>query len=610
MRTENPDLPKICVDDFVEPTARDADSLLAQGKRLISSGNSSEAISIFKKLLDSAPGNYEAILILTGLYLDSDLVHKAAETIALGLEHFPLDTMVLNVSAKVMVKAGMYLDAFKCIKLVLNKESENRLALRILAEIYLAMKEWGNAIDVLLRLHEKNPDDIFTLIGLGIAHLRLSNYEHAREKLEQVLEKQPDNVVVLINLGVALRCLRFYQQAENVLKKALDLNPENSKILAALSTLYIDWHKMDQGLVYANLAIKSAYGEPEILVACAYAQMKCANFEKALDLYSRTLEIEPENHEAALGKASIFLINGQLKEGWEYYAHRHSLMNSFPDGSWPVWNGEGVNGKKIFVRSEQGIGDTIQFCRFLPLLKKIGVKKIIFECSPKLLRLMKCFENIAAICASGTLSLKEKDVDYQIALMDLPRLFDINSITDIPSNCPYIYIKSNEKSEWRKRLFNCKRLKVGLVWAGNPRHADDHNRSIPAKAFSSLSSLKDDIQFYSLQVGQSSKEHSYLRKELGIIDLSHWLHDFAETALALEELDILITIDTASAHLAGALAVKTFILLPFIPDWRWLMTRQDSPWYPSIKLFRQNQPGHWKQVIGKIKLELIKELKN
>ena len=264
----------------------------------------------------------------------------------------------------------------------------------------------------------------------------------------------------------------------------------------------------------------------------------------------------------------------------------------------PMWSGrENLAGKTLLIWPEQGLGDCIQFCRYLPELKKAGAQ-VVLETYPSLGELMRMIDPDLQVVRTGTAL---PDFDFHCPLMSLPDRLK-TTLSNIPAASGYLRAPDARRNIWARRLEKTQQLRIGLVWSGNSRHANDHNRSISLQQLKPLLAL--DAQFHCLQKDFSSKDVEQL---ISIDTLNCWsmrLTDFCETAALIECLDLVITVDTSVAHLAAALGKPTWILLPFAPDFRWMMAREDSPWYLTARLFRQDAPGDWPTVIERVVQEL------
>ena len=293
---------------------------------------------------------------------------------------------------------------------------------------------------------------------------------------------------------------------------------------------------------------------------------------------------------------------GEYKEGWQLYESRKDNENSknrYPKFQASLWLGNvSIKDKTLLVHSEQGLGDSIQFCRYLPILKSFKPKKIIFHVEKLLLSLLSSMDN--------EITFLEKNralpsFDYYCPLMSLPLALK-STLETIPANIPYLKVDNVKNKHWQEKLGKQTKPRIGLVWSGSTKHKNDHNRSLKLQQLSSL--LKLPFEFHSLQKDIRDGDKKTL-KEYKNIDQHHKdLDDFSDTAALVNQMDLIISVDTSVAHLAGALGKKVWILLPFKVDFRWLLDRDDSPWYPTSKLFRQSQIGDWNSVIQQLISEL------
>jgi tetratricopeptide (TPR) repeat protein len=328
--------------------------------------------------------------------------------------------------------------------------------------------------------------------------------------------------------------------------------------------------------------------------------LELGQIEEAVKQYDEVLQNDPSNSTAHFNKAVALLLSGKLEEGWKEYDWRFYKGNvEKPEFAKPEWKGEDLTGKTILVHDEQGVGDSIQFVRFLKLLKEKNTN-VVFKCRKVLINLYKNLDFVDELV--DLTETYNAEYDYEISLLSLPHVLKID-LNNIPLSDSYLNIDAELTENWKNKLSGIEKLKVGLVWKGNPNHEFDFKRSVSLREFKNI--LKNDnIVFYSLQKENSQTE----LKNTGIIDLSTDFSNLEDTAAAIAEIDLVITVDTAAAHLAGALGKEAWVLLPNIPDWRWLLNRDDSPWYSSIKLFRQEEPGKWENVFADIKNELNKKL--
>jgi len=262
-----------------------------------------------------------------------------------------------------------------------------------------------------------------------------------------------------------------------------------------------------------------------------------------------------------------------------------------------IWDGqESLRGKSILLHAEQGLGDTIQFARYVASIERLGAS-VILEAQKPLVRLLTSLQATSTVIVQGN---RLPEFDFHCPLMSLPLAVG-TTLNTIPAENPYLYADPENRKAWQKRLGPKPKPRVGLIWSGAVGHANDKNRSIPLEMLATL--LKLDCEYHSIQKGLREGDAECLAKS-GIISHDGGLQDFLDTASLVMEMDVIISVDTSVAHLAGALGKRVWVMLPFVPDWRWMIEREDSPWYPSARLFRQPAIGDWQSVIERVKIEL------
>ncbi len=291
-------------------------------------------------------------------------------------------------------------------------------------------------------------------------------------------------------------------------------------------------------------------------------------------------------------------MRGDFAVGWSEHEFRFAAGIAHErHGDLPRWCGDRPAGRTILVWAEQGLGDSIQFGRYLPLLGRLGAR-VVFEVQAALGRLCGNIEGITVVVRDRPLPV----CDLQVPLMSLPYLMG-TTVQTIPGDVPYLLPTEGSVARWRDRLGPRLRPRVALVWAGSPGYADDGNRSLPVELIAGMTATHSAIDFYSFQFGPAALKSAATGPD-GMIDLADELGDFESTAGALTQMDLLISADTSALHLGGAMGMPVWALLPFAPDWRWLDGRDDCPWYPSLRLFRQRQPRQWRPVLDRVSQEL------
>jgi hypothetical protein len=337
--------------------------------------------------------------------------------------------------------------------------------------------------------------------------------------------------------------------------------------------------------------------------ASALTQIRRIN--EAIDVYHQVKTIDPDNADAAWNLAFLALLQGDFEAGWagrEVRWRTHIRPARYPHFAQAMWRGEdGIEGKTILIYADEGMGDSIQFARYAPLLAARGARVILAVQEP-LQGLLTGLSGVS-LCVSRDEALPA--FDLHCPMCNLPLAFGTRLDT-IPSAISYLPAPAPARVQsWEQRLLNrlgpVRKLRVGLAWSGNPGHLNDHNRSLPLRALLRLCDL--DAGIISLQKDPGADDKALLDRA-DIIDLTADLTDFAETAALVSCLDIVISVDTSVAHLAGALGRATWMLLPYSPDFRWLLDRDDSPWYPTMRLFRQGQSRDWDELVDRVRAEL------
>ena len=322
-------------------------------------------------------------------------------------------------------------------------------------------------------------------------------------------------------------------------------------------------------------------------------------YKEALANFDKAIANAPDDAFAFFNVAITKLLLGKYKEGWRLYEWRWRRKDlSSETFSKPLWLGhESLTGKTILLHAEQGFGDTIQFCRYAALAAERGAT-VVLQVQESLASLISTLRHPCCVVPQGQ-SLPE--FDFHCPLMSLPLAFGTTSVDEIPANVPYLYVDAENRRMWEQRLGNKSRIRVGLCWSGEPGNPNDKNRSIPAHMLMPL--LELNCEFHSVQKGIKAEDAEFL-KASAIRPHDNQLHGFLDAASLVSEMDVIVCVDTAVAHLSGALGKPTWIMLPFAPDFRWLTEREESPWYPTARLFRQQKVGDWHSVIANVSEQL------
>jgi tetratricopeptide (TPR) repeat protein len=471
------------------------------------------------------------------------------------------------------------------------------LVLKGLNRIEDALASYDKAIQL-------NPEYAGAFNNRGIALKNANRFEDALASYDKAIQLNPEYAEAFNNRGLVLKDLNRFEDALASYDKAIQLNPEYAEAYNNIAIVLKDLNRLEEALASYDKAIQlnPEYAEAYNNRGTVFREMRC--FEDELKCYNKAIELKPDYAGAYWNKSLLRILAGEYKEGWELYEWRRrmdSLKEYYPNHPQPLWLGnDSLAGKKILIQSEQGLGDTLQFCRYLLMLKELKPERIIFEVNRPLVFMM-------VTLGIGMDIIQKKSplpsFDYYCPLLSLPHAFK-TSLDTIPAQTPYLSADTDKSAYWSKKLGQKKKFRIGLAWSGSPSHHNDHNRSLSFSQLKSLFSLP--FEFHSLQKEIRKEDKKNLNKHKNVIQHQDDLKDFTDTAALADQMDLIISVDTSVAHLAGALGKKLWILLPYMPDYRWMLDREDTPWYPSARLFRQPKNADWESVIKNLNTELKK----
>jgi tetratricopeptide (TPR) repeat protein/GT2 family glycosyltransferase len=471
---------------------------------------------------------------------------------------------------------GRYTDAIEKCKQAILLKSDYAEVYNTMAFCLEKQEQYAEAIENYKRALRLKPDFAEAYNHLGYVLNKQGKSEEAIESFRQALDVDPNYAEAYSNLGIALKDREQFAEAIENFEQAIRIEPDFAE-------------------AYYNLA-NSLRDEG-----------KCS---EAIENYKQAIRLKPDYTEAHWNTSLTSLLNGNFIEGWKGYRWRQNidlkiLIGRHYKGK-PRWDGTPFEGKRLFVHYEQGLGDNIQFVRYLPMIKARG-GTVIFETLKPLIALLKDFPGADQIVENHPDGKPSVDFDIYTSLLDMPNIFG-TTLETIPSEIPYIHADPAKAQYWRNKLAG-PYFKVGIVWAGSPAHGNDRYRSCKLKDFAPLAKI-DGVRLYGLQKGKAAAQMEEMAEILPIVDISKEFEDFTDTAAAIENLDLVISVDTSVLHLAGAMGKPTWALLPYAPEWRWMLDRQDSPWYPTMKLYRQKDWGRWEPVFEQVASELQIAAKN
>lgn len=460
------------------------------------------------------------------------------------------------------------------------------------------LKEAKNIYEQILK-HKPNHFDALQL--LGILYGQINKKDKAIKLLELALQIKPDDAATLNNYGVILTEVNRTNDSYEVLDKATNIKPDYAEAYSNKGNTLKLLEKYDDAVKAYSKAIqlKPNYAEAYNNRGVIYKELSQMNL--ALKDLKKAISLKPDYPEANSTMGVTLLLTGNFSKGWEQYEWRWkdlsdpSVIRSFKQ---PLWDGKkSLKDKSILLYSEQGLGDTIQFSRYILLIKALGAK-VILETHKELLNIVGSIDsNITVILIGQTLP----HFDFQCPLLSLPLKFG-TGLKNIPSPNRYICADKRIVPKWKKKIGSQKKPLIGLAWEGNPLHKNDYNRSILLAEL--IPHLPKKYEYIGLQKDIRESNLKTLKRSSMIDNLIDKNVSMDDTAAIIENLDIVISVDTSVAHLSASMGKPTWILLPFVPDWRWLLNRNDSPWYKSVKLFRQEKRGNWELVFKDLNKKL------
>jgi tetratricopeptide (TPR) repeat protein len=416
---------------------------------------------------------------------------------------------------------------------------------------------------------------------------------------------QPDHFPTVYMRALALQKLKRFDEALTDNMRAYGLDPASADTCNNTGNVLRALGRNEEAISWYDRSLKLRPDFADTLTNKAVALAELCRFDEAITTYHRALAIDPNHIIATWNLAGLQLATGDFKAGWARREVRWklpSLAPHYPKLDRPMWLGaEPIAGKTLLVISDEGLGDAIQFVRYVPMLAALGAR-VILAAQDALHPLLTGLTGISEYVSAST-DLASLTFDFHCSIYSLPLVFG-TEIDSIPAEIPYIPAPALDRIQrWKQRLGSHDRLRVGLVWSGNPKHLNDHNRSLPLRML--LPILNCDATFVSLQKDLRPDDKMTLSERPDLVDLTSHLGDFAETAALISCLDLVITVDTGVAHLSGALGRPTWILLPYPAEYRWLLDRDDSPWYPTMRLFRQTETRDYASVIERVRNQLL-----
>ncbi|MFB2967754.1 tetratricopeptide repeat protein [Aerosakkonema sp. BLCC-F183] len=590
-------------------------------------GQIEEAIACYRQTLNLEPNHPGAYYNLGKALQEQGHLPEATVCYQQATILVPDYAEPYNCLGAVLQQQGLLTEAIACYRQALTIKPNYAEAYSNLGSALFGLEQLEEAIVCYRQALALKPDNALVYGNLGGVLHKLYRFAEAIACYQKALAIEPDHPIIYNNLGVTLKEMGELEQAITCYQKALALKPEYTDAYSNLGSALKQQGQIDAAItcyhqalalnpnlpeVYNNLGsaleeggqsaeaiscYRQALGlNPNLAMAqnnLAHALIFQGEIEKALTYLQPNSQLNPDDR---FDRAYLLLLAGDFRRGFAEYESRWQSRETPPRPfSVPLWDGSPLEGRSILLHAEQGLGDTIQFIRYANLVATYG-GRIIVECPASLMRLL------ASISCIDRLIPQDSPLpafDTHAPLMSLPWILG-TTIETVPAEIPYLRAP---QSSVRLKVLSDTKLKVGILWASYSKGKTARKRSCPLAHFLELINIPG-MAFYSLQKDIEERDLNQLNQTTRLQNLSQELNDFADTAAILMQLDLVITIDTSVAHLAGALGKPVWILLPYDPDWRWMLQREDSPWYPTARLFRQQHPGDWQSVFVRVAEEL------
>ncbi len=508
--------------------------------------------------------------------------------------------------AAALHRAGRFDEAAQICSAILAAEPDDYNALHLLGLLRYKQGQNAEALRFVGAVLRRTPRSAEVLNNYGVILEALARHEEALVCFDAGLAIDADYLHALTNRAGALKRLKRHEEALAAYEAVLARNAGDLGALNECGSVLMRLGRPEAALVCYERALAIAPALAELHINMGLALRALNRFAEALASFAAAAAVEPERAEAHYGASLVRLCLGEYETGWRGYEWRWyqaGWAGSRRNFSAPLWLGDGpIEGKTILLHAEQGFGDTLQFVRYIPLVARRGAT-VILECQPELKNLLCNIAGVTQVISRGEAL---PDFDLHCPLLSLP-LACRTELATIPANIPYLYPHEERVAQWRGRLPQNCRLRVGICWAGGLAHQNDHNRSIPLACFATVLSVSG-MDFVSLQK-EVSEEQAMILREHGVAQLGQEFQDFADAAAVVAMLDLVISVDTSIAHLAAAMGKAVRLLVPFSPDWRWQLDRTDSPWYPTMRLFRQPAIGDWDGPVERLSQELTDVLR-
>jgi len=583
-----------------------ADAHENKGMTLLRLKRFQEAIDSLHKALRSRPSDFRILDHLGSALSQAGRQEEAVEilqrALAIRSDYAPTHHNLGNA----LLRLNRIDEAVASFRTALALRPDYPEVMTTLGGLLCQRGQTAEAIDMTRRALVARPDSAPLHFNLGRALHLQNRFEESAQELRQALALDGRFAMAFNELGNVMLGLESREGAIEAFGKSLQIE-DSLEVRYNLATAYFESGRLQEAIAEYQAAETRGFRIPPVYNNLGAIYRQLGQNKQAIQLFKKALTLDPQFDLARFNLAMMQLLTGNFTDGWAGYETRWKARNLIQPTRYAqrgIWEGEEVAGKRFLIDSEQGFGDSIQFARFIPVISARGAKTILIT-HPELRRLLKTVP-----CLDEILSQPQElpQFDLQCPMMSLPYRLG-TTVETIPLSIPYVFPDAELVERWKSRIPRDERKKVGLCWWGNPTHSDDQRRSFSLEALAPLGAVAD-TWFCSLQKGPAARQAATPPAGMQIADWTSELNDFADTAALLANLDLVIACDTAVAHLAGAMGKPIWLMLPHVADWRWMVDRDDSPWYPSMRIFRQESAGDWaglgEQVAGQLRKLKVK----
>ena len=580
--------------------AMDMDDLMELAFELHQRGRLDEAGSVCREVLAREPDDFDALHLLGLIEIHRGRSATAVELIERAVAIDP-DVAFAQASLGVALhNVNRTVEALARLDRALALAPDSVEVLVNRGNILRALKRPEDALASYDRAVQLAPGLADASLNRGNALRDLRRHAEALAAYEHTLALEPNHAVALCNAALALVALNRPLEALQSAERALAVKADYPEALSTRGSAHYKLGQWEQALECHDraLALKPDYADASLLRGNALKALK--RLGEALTSYDKAIALKPDYADAYLNKSLALLVSGDFAAGWPLHEYRWKTTEAPPQSAFlqsPWLGAESVAGKTVLLHSEQGLGDSIQFCRYAKLVAALG-GKVLLRVPRPLVSLFRDLDGVSQLLTEGDAI---PHFDYHCPLLSLPLAFQ-TTLETIPAAASYLRAEPAKVRSWQKKLGEQSKPRIAIVWSGSAAHSNDRNRSLTLAEIAPL--LSPDYQWLSLQRDVREVDQEGLSRTRHLLHAGGELQDFSDTAALCELMNVVISVDTGVAHLAGALGKPVWILLPFEPDWRWLLDREDSPWYPTARLYRQPRSGDWHSVFEKAREDL------